>query len=252
MSEAEQTYDLSHLERSHAKWRDSAALRAVYQDIFAAMRAACVPGPTLELGSGIGVSREFYPDWVASDVVATPYVDRAVSAYEIPAKQWGNIVAFDVFHHLCEPLRFLASAAAALRPGGRIVLAEPAGTWGGRNFYRLVHPEPCVPDAVVAPFVFSPEADGLFANMGMAHAMFGRQRPELEPRLRELGLRVVSVQYRDVVAYPATGGFSKPALLPASLLKGLLRLESLVPQLVLRRIALRMIVTLERTAPARS
>jgi SAM-dependent methyltransferase len=248
MSGAEQTYDLSHLERSHAKWRSSPALRRVYQDIFEAMQAACVAGPTLELGAGIGVSREFHPEWVASDIVATPYVRRAVSAYEIPAEQWGNIVAFDVFHHLREPLRFLASAAAALRPGGRIILAEPAGTAGGRMFYRLVHPEPCRPDEVVAPFVFSADADGLFANMGMAHALFGRQRAQVEPRLREMGLRVCSVRYRDLLAYPATGGFSKPSVLPAAVMGGLLRVEARVPQALLRLLALRMIVVLEKAA----
>lgn len=252
MSAPEQTYDLGHLAPSLAKWRRSPALRAVYADIFAAMGAACVPGPTLELGSGIGIAREFFPDWVTSDVVATPHAPRAVSAYEIPAENWANVAAFDVFHHLREPLRFLGSAAAALRPGGRIVLAEPAGTPGGRLFYRLVHPEPCRPGDVVPPYVFAAQADGLFANMGMAHALFGWQPPAFQAELDRLGLRVVSVRYRDVLAYPATGGFSQPALLPAAVLRALLRLESWLPQAILRLVALRMVVVLEKAGASQS
>lgn len=252
MSDAAQTYDLAHLAPSLAKWRQSAALRAVYADIFAAMGAACVPGPTLEIGSGIGIAREFFPHWVTSDVVATPHAPRAVSAYAIPRENWANIVAFDVFHHLCEPMRFLESAAAALRPGGRIVLAEPAGTLGGRLFYRLVHPEPCVPAEVVAPYAFAPQPDGLFANMGMAHALFGLRPPAFQAEIDRLGLRIVTVRYRDLLAYPATGGFSRPSLLPAAALRILLGIESWCPQAFLRGLALRMLVAVEKADAGQS
>jgi SAM-dependent methyltransferase len=246
MNSVEETYDLSQLRRSQEKWRRSPALRAVYGDIFAAMRAACTAGPTLEIGSGICAARETCPEWVTSDIVRTPYVSRAISAYEIPPEAWGNIVAFDVLHHLREPLRFFSSAAAALRLGGRIVLAEPAGTPGGRLFYGIVHAEPCRPAEIRAPFIFPAGPDGLFANMGMAHALFGRARLELEPLLHTMGLRIRSTHYRDILAYPATGGFSKPALLPVSMLRMLLGIEAALPQAVLRFIALRMIVVVEK------
>jgi SAM-dependent methyltransferase len=180
-------------------------------------------------------------------VVATPHVSRAVSAYEIPAEAWGNIVAFDVLHHLREPLRFFASAADALRPGGRIVLTEPAGTPGGCLFYRLFHPEPCLPAEIVPPYSFAADEAGLFANMGMAHALFGRERTRFARILQDFGLQVVTVRYRDLLAYPATGGFSRPALLPAPVLRGMLAVESALPQAMLRLLALRMIVVLERT-----
>lgn len=246
MNGGDQTYDLSQLRRSHEKWRQSPALRTVYADIFGEMRAACGEGPTLEIGSGIGAARETCPDWVLSDIVATPFVSRVVSAYDIPAEGWGNIVAFDVLHHLREPLRFFSSAAAALRAGGRIVLAEPAGTPGGRLFYGLVHPEPCRPAEIRPPFVFPADADGLFANMGMAHALFGPGREAFEPLLNDIGLGIVSVRHRDLLAYPATGGFSKPALLPGRILRGLIRVEAALPQALLRVVALRMIVVIEK------
>lgn len=250
MSGPEITYDLELLERSQAKWRSSPALRAVYGAMLEEMRRELLPGRTLELGSGIGLATEFIPDLVTSDIVRTRFVERAVSAYEIPREGWANIIAFDVLHHLCTPLRFFASAAAAVVPGGRIVLMEPAGTPGGRAFYSLFHPEPCHPADIVAPFEFTPAANGEFANMGMAHGLFTAQRKDAEARLAPLGLRMVSVHYRDLLAYPLTGGFSRPALLPATLLRGMLAVEERLPQWVLRFLALRMVVVVEKTAGA--
>jgi SAM-dependent methyltransferase len=240
------TYDLSLLDRSAEKWQRSAALRTVYADIFREMSRHLVPGRSLEIGSGIGMARTYFPELTTSDVVATSFVDRAASAYDIPEEGWGNIVATDTLHHLREPLRFLESAAKALRPGGRIVLAEPAGTFWGRIFYSWFHHEPCRPDQVKAPYVFAADPDGSFSNMGMAHVLFGRERSDLAPRLRGLGLVVESVRYRDFLAYPLTGGFSRRALCPAAFLRGLLALERIAPQALLRFLALRMIVVLEK------
>jgi len=244
-----QTYDLSLLECSAEKWKASPALRAVYADLFAEMRRQLVAGTVLEIGSGIGMARDYFPGLVTSDVVATRFVDRAVSAYAIPPEQWGNVIAFDMLHHLQEPLRFFASAAAALASGGRLILVEPAGTWWGRTFYGWFHPEPCEPDAVQPPYRFPADATGGFANMGMAHALFGPGRPGIAAELHALGLGVEVVRYRDVLAYPATGGFSHRAALPAPALRGLLAVERLLPQAVLRVLALRMLVVLTRKSP---
>jgi len=249
VSTAPQTYDLSLLDRSVAKWHASPALRAVYADIFAEMRGHLSPGRSLEIGSGIGMARDYFPGLVTSDIAATRFVDRAVSAYAIPAEGWGNIIAFDMLHHLQEPLRFLESAAAALAPGGRLVLTEPAGTPWGRTFYRLFHHEPCRPDEIRPPFRFAADAAGGFANMGMGHALFGREWAGIQAGVQAHGLRLVSVRYRDLVAYPATGGFSRPALLPAAGLRAVLAAERLLPQLVLRVLALRMIIVLEKNKP---
>jgi SAM-dependent methyltransferase len=244
------TYDLSLLDRSLAKWQASPALRTVYADIFAAMRRQLVPGRVLEIGSGIGMARDYFPGAVLSDIQATRFVDRAVSAYDIPRENWGNIIATDTLHHLQEPLRFLESAAAALAPGGRIVLAEPAGTAWGRIFYGWFHHEPCLPENLPRDFRFAAAADGSFANMGIAYALFDRERAALAVELRRHDLRLVSVRYRDLLAYPATGGFSRSAFLPAAALRGLLALERVPPQVLMRFFALRMIIVLEKTGPA--
>lgn len=247
MSDPEITYDLGLLAQSMSKWRESAALRTVYQDIFRAMAARCAPGRTLELGAGIGVAKESIPDLVTSDLVKTDYVDRAASAYAIPAEDWANLVAMDTLHHLQRPFDFFASAAAALQPAGRIVLMEPAATPLGLWFYRTLHHEPCRPRLIVPPFEFAADEQGEFANMGMGVGLFEHHRAETEQRLRAIGLRVREVSYRDGLAYPATGGFSQRALLPAPVLRALLAAEQALPRFVMRWVGLRMLIVIEKT-----
>ncbi len=241
------TYDLRILEGSLQKWQRSAALRCVYGEIWGDVREYLRSGPTLEIGSGIGLAKAFLPELTTSDVQKTIYVDRAASAYDLAAEknQWANVVAMDVLHHLREPLRFLEAAAGALKPGGRVVLVEPAASPWGKVFYRLAHHEPCLPAEITPPFDFSTGV-GEFANMGMGWSLFFAHRNEVAARLAASGLAIEAVCFRDVLAYPLTGGFSKPALAPAWVLKAILAAECRLPQAILRKIGLRMLVCLTR------
>ena len=248
------TYDLGLLEKSEHKWKHSAGLRTVYHSLFDEMLSCMVPGPSLELGSGIGNLKECIHSVITSDLVKTRYVDLACSAYAIPPPEqpaddprWANILAMDVLHHLCRPMDFFKSAADVLRPGGRIILIEPAATPFGRLFYTLFHSEPIAPGKIAPPFVLPPDTpDGQFANMGMALSLFKKHRRACLQGLDELGLRLSQIRYRDLLAYPLTGGYSGPQLSPAFLLKGLLRLESHLPQWILRQLALRMVVVIRK------
>jgi hypothetical protein len=67
-----------------------------------------------------------------------------------------------------------------------------------------------------------------------------------------LGLTIVAVNYRDLLAYPATGGFSRPALLSETVLRGLMGMERRVPQALLRLLALRMVIVIERAGHGRA
>lgn len=243
--EGEATYPLDLLAGSRSKWSQSTGLRTVYASIYRRMGQAAVGTRWLELGSGIGVAREFLPGVVTSDVVQTEYVDCAVDAYAIPCEAWTTIFALDVFHHLRQPQAFLAAAAAALDPGGRLILAEPAATPFGRLFYRLCHHEPMRPKLVQPPYDFPLEADGSFANMAMASVLLAGKPGPVEAVCGPEWKRI-AVDYHDWLAYPLTGGFSQPQLLPTFCLKALLALEQCWPQWLMRWLGLRVTVVLER------
>lgn len=244
------TYDLGILSGNRKRWRESPGLRRVYGDLYAEIRKRCAEGRTLEIGSGIGVAKEFFDRIETSDVAPTAYADRVVSAYSIVEDAgggWANIFALDVLHHLRFPLCFLRSASEALRPGGRLLLLEPAATAGGRAFYRLFHHEPVDLQAIEPPFEFAADADGHgFANMAMAEGLFRRWRTRVREELEAAGLRLREIRYRDLFAYPLTGGYSRPQLLPACCLAGLLVFERRLPQAIFRLLGLRMLVVLEK------
>jgi SAM-dependent methyltransferase len=242
------TYDLSRLAQSRAKWEHADTLRAWYHNVYAQM-ARHFSGPrVLEVGSGIGVIKSWSPQVTTSDVVKSPFVDLEVSAYAIPrAPAWDTVCAVDVLHHLERPMDFLASASRALTPGGRIVLMEPAATGGGRLFYRFFHHEPMDLSQAKPPFVFNAGDAEEFSNMAIAYGMFERHVARMQPFLSECGLRLLSVSYRDLLAYPLTGGFSQPALVPPTILHYILRIEGLLPAGFLRCSGLRMLVVLEKT-----
>ena len=54
----------------------------------------------------------------------------------------GNVIVFDVLHHLQRPLDFLRRAVASIKPGGRLVVCEPALSPWSRFVYGVFHHEP--------------------------------------------------------------------------------------------------------------
>ncbi len=243
------TYDLSLLESSAEKWDQSPGLRTVYRSIFNQMELAAVGTRWLELGSGAGFFKRCCQNVVTSDIQKTRFVDKAVSAYAIEGapETWDTILAMDMLHHLTTPFRFLESASKALMPKGRIVLAEPAATAWGSIFYKLFHHEPCRTSTIGPPFEFQSNSKGEFANMGMGQALFKNHKQATQSKLKQMGLSLKALNYRDVFAYPSTGGLSKQQIFPTRIIKLLLKGEALLPQAALRVLGLRMIIVLEKT-----
>ena len=125
-------------------WARKPVLRAVYDDFYDRIAAHCRPGVTIEIGGGIGNLKQRLPDVIATDIQAAPWLDCVADAQRLPfaAGSVANIVMVDVLHHLEFPAVFFREAARVLRPGGRVLMVEPAITWGSTLFYRLFHHEP--------------------------------------------------------------------------------------------------------------
>lgn len=253
MTEEQITYDLDLLETSERAWKRNAGLRCVYKSLYTDMKSACSGDRVLEIGSGIAASKEVFTKITTTDIVKTPYVDRAMSAYDIEPEsseqKWSDVIALDVLHHLREPMRFFESAASALEPGGHVVLMEPAATGFGKLFYKLFHHEPIVPSEIKPPFNFDPNGEGNeFANMGMGVALFVEHLDAIKEQLAVFGLSVVDVRFRDILGYPLTGGYSRSQLLPTGGISTLMKLESKLPRSWMRGLGLRMLIVLEKGA----
>lgn len=120
--------------------RRKPCLHRLYVDFYRTIEQWLPQGLTkrvVKLGSGGGFIKEVTPEIITSDVVPVTGLDMCFSALEMPFGD-ASVDAFcmmDVLHHRPDVRRFLAEADRCLRPGGRIVMIEPANTaWG-----RFVH-----------------------------------------------------------------------------------------------------------------
>ena len=99
------------------------------------------------------------------------------------------------------------------------------------------------------PVVINPDRDPFDANQAVPTLMFAT--PAARRRVEEAipSLRVRSVNWLSLLAYPMSGGFKSWSLMPAPLVPAMLALEEKIPETVRRQIAFRMMVVLERIAP---
>ena len=101
----------------------------------------------LEIGSGTSPLKRFYPSVITSDILDLDYLDyrfdchRIDEVQEIQNDTLDAITMTNVLHHLKMPLRFLKKAALKLRPGGRLLLAEPYLSTLSRFIYKRIHYE---------------------------------------------------------------------------------------------------------------
>lgn len=226
------TFDdyLAEIKRQRQVWVGKPVLRILYKHWYARVLASLSPlKPIIEIGSGCGNFKEFCPEVIATDVYTSgPWIERVLDAHNltIPANEAGNLVAFDVLHHLQRPLDFLRRAAVVLRPGGRLVLCEPAVTPWSRFVYGILHHENL--DAGWDLFGLDgtpprPDQGRTFANMAIAEIIFGKQVVRTLKLLPSL--RLVEVQKFGFVLYPLTGGFSYRSFVPEFGFESLLKWE---------------------------
>lgn len=191
-------------------------LRNLYLDFYRTL-ASHIPGieqkTCVELGSGGGFIKEIYPRVRTSDVLRLPGVDACFSALAMPFRN-GSIDAFlmiDVFHHVPDAFVFLSEMERCLKPGGDIVMIEPANTPWGRFFYQNFHHEPFDPSGA---WTFPSDGPLSSANGALPWIVFQRDRAEFERKFPSLELKVFRAH--TPIAYLLSGGVSMRQLIPSA------------------------------------
>jgi SAM-dependent methyltransferase len=233
-------------------WNRKPALRAIYGHWYAQCVGALAQNrPTVEVGCGSGNFKAFYPDLIATDVLIGTGADLVADAMALPlgSGKAGNIVAFDVIHHLQRPLRFLRQVITALKPGGRLVLCEPAMSLWSRFVYRYFHHEAFDLSWPLFDLDERPpdsDPDHAFTNQAIPEILFWKERART---LAELGpCKLVEARKFGFLLYPLSGGFSAHNFLPSRGLPALMKIEDRIMRPFSRRLTgIRMLVVLEKT-----
>jgi SAM-dependent methyltransferase len=230
-------------------WQNKKTIQLLYRDFHRRLLQSCPQGRVLDIGGGIAHIGEIRPDIISADILPFPGIDVVADAHRLPFPDgfFSGAVMLDVLHHLERPIEFLMEASRVLKPGGRLAMMEPAMTPLARRFYQRFHEEPVDMTAdPFAPVSINPDRDPFDANPAVPTLLFGNATARSEVERRIPALRVKSVDWLSLLAYPMSGGFQRWSLMPAGLVKPILALEDKVPQRLRKQVAFRMMIVLER------
>lgn len=226
-------------------WAAKPHIRLVYQRWIERMKPFLPAGPLLEVGSGSGLLKHFFPDVILSDVVPLPWIDRVLDGKRLPFEDGalGGVLLFDTLHHVADPHQFLAEAARVLRPGGRILMIEPYITAGSYPGYKLLHHE-LVYLKDYYPSHPASDKNPWDSNLAMANLVFGRDLPDW-PRLHP-DLSIIHQSKFSLLDFQLALGFKPRALVPYGLFKWLVRIDDLLLPLM-PLLAYRIFVVVEKS-----
>ncbi len=229
-------------------WRRKPILRMLYGEWYRTVVSHLQPGLTLEVGGGSGNLKEFAAAVICTDVVEVPWLDAVADAQRLPfaSGSLANVVLFDALHHIERPRLFFEEAVRVLRPGGRLVVMDPYISWLSWPVYRFLHPEPMhFSGDLLTATAAERGRQPVDANQAVATILFERSFDDFQRRYPQL--RKLAHQRHAFFAYPLSGGFDRPSLLPLGLVRPLLALERALGSLG-RILAFRVLVVLERLA----
>lgn len=228
-------------------WQEKAVLRQIYQDYYQRITEVACEGRSLEIGGGSGNLKQYLKDVISTDIIQTPWLDASCDAQALPfAKQtFNNIIAVDVLHHIERPIRFFQEANRILKPGGRIILIEPAITGFSWFFYHFLHQEPVVLKA--DPLENSPQnphRNPFDANQAIPELLFGKYLAAFKKSFPSLSL--ISKHYFNFCCYPLSGGFKKWCFIPQKAVSGFLRFEKIFEKSLGKYLGFRMLVVIQK------
>ncbi len=233
-------------------WERKKTIRLLYRDFHRRLLESCPPGPILDIGGGTAHIKDSRPDVITSDILSFPGIDVVADAHRLPFsdRSFAGVVMLDVLHHLERPIEFLKEASRVLEPGGRLAMIEPAMTAVARQFYHHFHVEPVDMNAdAFADVTINPDRDPFDANQAVPTLLFAAPAACRRVEKAIPSLRVQSVEWFSLFAYPMSGGFQNWSLMPAALVGPMLWFEEKMPKAVRRLMAFRMMVVLERVKP---
>jgi SAM-dependent methyltransferase len=240
---------IATLREQRRAWDERPAVRHLYEYWFSliADRLSTGPGPTVEIGAGCGGFQDFMPSAIGTDIVPTPWADRAADAEQLPFAEGEvrNLVMVDVLHHIPRPVAALREAERVLMPGGRLVMVEPYCSPLSTFGYRRFHHEDLDFNADPAAPASQSSDDPFDANIALPTIIFFRRAEMLSQWTP--GLSLVDRRRLAWLAYPLSGGFTGKPLLPDAGVEVAARVDRALAPVMARLGGYRCLVALEKS-----
>jgi hypothetical protein len=203
-------------------------------------------GARIELGAGVSMMRDFFPDVVITDVVPATHLDLVLDAQDMHDVKDHSVRAFfgiHCFHHLPDPDRFLSELGRTLVPGGGCILVEPYFGALARCIYpRLFATEGF--DMRQPTWTQSAAGSMSNANQALSYVVFFRDRERFE--LKHPQLRVIfHDQLTNYCRYMLSGGLNFRSIVPGSFAPAVRFIEAAISP-IRRLLALHHVVVIQR------
>ncbi|MDQ3190541.1 MAG: class I SAM-dependent methyltransferase [Bacteroidota bacterium] len=201
-------------------WDKKPVLQKIYNQFYKLIAREVnqnLEGEIVELGSGIGNLKTEIPKCICTDIFFNPWIDQTENAYKLSFSDQSvsNLILFDVWHHLEFPGTVLQEFERVLKPGGRVIIFDPAISVLGSLVYGLFHHEPISfmkKISWLAPLGFSYKNASYYAAQGNATRIFKFNKY----RQYFSNWNVVKVKTFSAISYVASGGYSGRQLYPDS------------------------------------
>ncbi|MBT3192334.1 MAG: class I SAM-dependent methyltransferase [Verrucomicrobia bacterium] len=223
-------------------------LQRLYTEYYQSFRAA-LDAPEdaviVELGSGGGFIKDVMPNAITSDILPIPGLDQRFDAAAMPFEPCSIdlICMINTLHHIPDVTAMLKECTRCLKPGGRVVMVEPANTPFSRLIYQNLHHEPFDPHSDWSV----PEGGPLSSsNQALPWIVFKRDRERFETTFPELELE--SMRLHTPLRYMLSGGFTARQMLPGWMYPAAYFLDEVLLRPFHGIVALSMTVTLQRVA----
>jgi len=230
-------------------WQNKPVLQKIYLEFYKLIAAQInhiVEGKIVELGSGIGNLKMVVPEVICTDIFQNPWIDQVENAYSLSFENESvsNLILFDVWHHLKYPGTALKEFSRVLKPGGRVIIFDPAMSLLGFVVYGLFHHEPIGIFQKLTWFAENTKEllkNEYYAAQGNASRIFSSSK--YKALLSDW--KIVKVKKLPSLSYVLSGGYSKPQIIPDRFLSVLFHFEKILdffPVLF----AIRLLIVLEK------
>lgn len=206
------------LKRHREIWQKKKVLRDIYHDWYRLIVENMADNrPVLEIGSGGGNFKEFFPDVISSDYIFCEWIDLNLDAHVLPFRQnsLGNIIFIDVLHHLANPILFLSEAQRVLQNNGRLIMLEPYISPFSYIIYNYFHQEDV--DFKIDVWnrrIASKNKKAVFdGNSAIPTIMFSKEIKRFREEFPNL--KVIKKELLTFILYPLSGGFDHKNFVPA-------------------------------------